>query len=78
MSCLSPEALRFGFRALSADTPLAGVELEFVEVEPTYGCVMCGTRARSHPSPVSCGICGSPFPRLVRESSLTVRTIEVE
>ncbi|HXV62701.1 MAG TPA: hydrogenase maturation nickel metallochaperone HypA, partial [Vicinamibacteria bacterium] len=66
MSCLNPEALRFGFRALTAETPLGEVELEFVELGATYGCLFCGARARSLDSPSSCGSCGAPLPRLVR------------
>ncbi|HSF14938.1 MAG TPA: hydrogenase maturation nickel metallochaperone HypA [Vicinamibacteria bacterium] len=78
LSCLNPEALRFGFRALTAGTSLRGVELEFVEVGATYGCLFCGARARPLGSPSSCGSCNAPLPRLVRESTLKIRSIEVE
>jgi len=78
MSCLNPEALRFGFTALTAETPLAGVALEFVEVPPTYECRLCGARLAVRDSPSSCSGCGAPLPRLARESSLKIRSIEVE
>lgn len=78
MSCLNPEALQFGFEALASGTTLTGVALEFVEISPTYECRICGRRRESNDSPWSCSSCGSPLPRLARESSLKVRSIEVE
>ena len=78
LSCLNPEALRFGFTALTAETSLSGVDLEFVEVAATYECRLCGTRCARSDSPWSCSGCGSPLPRLARESSLKVRSIEVD
>jgi hydrogenase nickel incorporation protein HypA/HybF len=78
LSCLNPDALRFGFSALAAETPLAGVALELVEVCPTYECRFCGARLAVEGSPLSCSGCGAPLPRLARESSLKIRSMEVE
>jgi len=78
LSCLNPEALRFGFSALTAETPLAGVALDLVDVAPTYECRTCGARLAHRDSPFSCASCGAPLPRLARESSLKIRSIEVE
>jgi hydrogenase nickel incorporation protein HypA/HybF len=78
LSCLNPEALRFGFSALTAETPLAGVALELVEVAPTYECRLCGSRLAVEDSPLRCSGCGAPLPRLARESSLRIRSMEVE
>jgi hydrogenase nickel incorporation protein HypA/HybF len=78
MSCLNSDALRFGFDAFTAETPLAGVALDFVEVAPTYECRLCGARLSTHDSPLICDGCGAPLPRLAREGSLKVRSIEVE
>ncbi len=78
LSCLNPEALRFGFGALIAETPLAGVALDLVEIAPTYECRTCGSRLALRDSPFSCASCGAPLPRLARESSLKIRSIEVE
>ena len=78
LSCLNPEALRFGFSALAAETPLAGVALELVSVPPTYECRLCGARFAVQDSPSSCSGCGAPLPRLARESSLKIRSMEVE
>jgi hydrogenase nickel incorporation protein HypA/HybF len=78
LSCLNPDALRFGFSALSAETPLSGVALELVSVRPTYECRLCGARLAAEESPLSCSGCGAPLPRLSRESSLKIRSIEVE
>jgi hydrogenase nickel incorporation protein HypA/HybF len=78
MSCLNPESLRFGFTALTADTPLADVALEFVDVLPMYECRLCKARLEASDSPWTCPGCGAPLPRLSRESSLRVRSIEVD
>jgi hydrogenase nickel incorporation protein HypA/HybF len=78
LSCLNPEALRFGFSALSADTPLADVALDLVEIPPTYECRFCGERLRVQDTPSSCSGCGAPLPRLARDSSLKIRSMEVE
>jgi hydrogenase small subunit len=45
---------------------------------PTYECRMCGARLSVHGSPLSCPSCGAPLPRLAKESSLKIRSIEVE
>ena len=78
LSCLNPAALRFGFTALTAETPLAGVELELVSIPSTYECRFCGARLGSLDSPSSCSRCGAPLPRLARDSSLKIRSIEVD
>lgn len=78
LSCLNPEALRFGFDALTSGTPLEGVRLDFVTVEPRYACRACGVEMGSETAPASCSACGAPFPRLARDSSLRVVSVEVE
>lgn len=78
LSCLNPDALEFGFSALTADTPLSSVTLEFLDVEPTYECGVCGASMTASDSPLSCPACNAPLPRLAKESSLRVRSIEVE
>jgi len=78
MSCLNPDALRFGFTALTAETPLAGVALDLVSIPPTWECRLCGARLAVPDSPSSCSGCGAPLPRLARESSLKIRSIEVD
>jgi len=78
LSGLNPEAVEFGFQAMSADTELSGVRLEWVSVDPTYVCRSCGRSDRSVAPPRSCHTCGEPFPRLRREDSLRIRSIEVD
>jgi hydrogenase nickel incorporation protein HypA/HybF len=78
LSCVNIDALRFGFSALTAETPLAGVALEIAEVLPVYECRLCGTELQDRDCPLSCAGCGAPLPRLSRESSLKIRSIEVE
>jgi len=77
-SGLNTEALEFGFSAMSAETQLAGVRLEWVSVDPNFVCRRCG-RSESAPSPPrACSVCGEPFPRLERDGSLRIRSIEVD
>lgn len=76
-SGLNTDALEFGFSAMSAETRLAGVRLEWVSVNPSYVCRRCG-RSETAPSPPSaCTVCGEPFPRLEGDGSLRIRGIEV-
>jgi hydrogenase nickel incorporation protein HypA/HybF len=78
LSGLNPEAVEFGFEAMSAETELAGVRLEWVAVDPTYVCRSCGRSDMSVTPPRSCQACGELFPRLRREDSLRIRSIEVD
>ena len=78
LSGLNTEALEFGFQAMSAETPLAGVRLDWVSVDPIYACGACGTADGSTRPPLLCRSCGEPFPRLRRDDSLRIRSIEVE
>jgi hydrogenase nickel incorporation protein HypA/HybF len=78
LSGLNPEAVEFGFEAMSADTELSGVRLEWVSVDPTYACRLCGHSERTAVPPSTCRICGEPFPRIRRDGSLRIRSIEVD
>jgi hydrogenase nickel incorporation protein HypA/HybF len=78
LSGLNTDALEFGFQALSAETPLAGVRLEWASVEPTYVCRSCGRSDRAATPPRICQTCQEPFPRLRRDDSLRIRSIEVD
>jgi hydrogenase nickel incorporation protein HypA/HybF len=78
LSCLNPDALQFGFSAMAADTSLSAVTLEFFDIAPIYECATCGATTAASESPLSCPTCSAPLPRLSKESSLRVRSIEVE
>ena len=78
LSGLNPEALEFGFRAMSAETDIAGIRLEWVTVDPTYVCGRCGASDRTAAPPRTCRTCGGSFPRLGRDDSLCIRSIEVD
>jgi hydrogenase nickel incorporation protein HypA/HybF len=78
LSGLNPEALEFGFRAMAAETELAETRLEWVSVDPSYACRRCGRSERAAVPPRSCRTCGEAFPRLRRDDSLRIRSIEVD
>ena len=78
LSCLNPEALRFGFQAVIAGTSLDGLRLDLVVVGPRYRCGCCGVEADWEAAPVSCDACGAPFPRLPRDGSPRIVSFEVE
>lgn len=42
LSCVLPEALRFCYDVIAADTPLAGSELEIIHVPAHSRCRSCG------------------------------------
>jgi len=78
LSGLNSDAVDFGFRALSAETELAQVGLVFLEVDPSYVCPDCREASQIADPPSACPSCGGGPPRLTREGSLRVRSIEVE
>lgn len=77
-SGLNPDSLEFGFRAMAEQTDLAGVRLDFVEVEAAYRCPACGATIQGGRPPALCGRCGQGIPRLASHGGLKVRSIEVE
>ncbi len=78
LSGLNSDAVDFGFRALSAETELAEVKLVFQEVNPCYVCPDCRETFRRAGPPSACPSCRGGPPRLSREDSLRVTSIEVE
>jgi hydrogenase nickel incorporation protein HypA/HybF len=77
-SGLNPDSLEFGFRAMAEETDLAGVRLDFVQVEPAYRCPECGATRPGGRPPALCETCGGGIPRLTSHRGLKVRSIEVE
>jgi Zn finger protein HypA/HybF involved in hydrogenase expression len=78
LSGLNSDSVDFGFRALSAESGLREVKLLFVPVDPSYLCAGCGHSLRAASAPSRCPACGGGPPRLSREDSLRVRSIEVD
>lgn len=77
MSCINTEALRFGFEAMSAGGPLAGVDLVVNDTTSRYHCHHCGHVVRTEEPPVTCPSCGGATPRLARDTGVRVVALEL-
>ncbi len=79
LTCVNPDALRFGLQALSRNTPVDGCELEIIEVHADGECRDCGwTGAVADPLGLACPTCGSTSLALSGGRDLTVQSVIVE
>jgi hydrogenase nickel incorporation protein HypA/HybF len=77
LSAVLPDAVRFCFDLVSAETPLAGATLEIIEVEGRARCRVCATEIPL-PRPFGrCG-CGSSDLDWLSGEELRIKEVEVE
>jgi hydrogenase nickel incorporation protein HypA/HybF len=73
-----PEALLFAFDAATENTACAGARLAIEPVEPTLYCPGCGMeRPLLSVQRLSCRVCGTVTPHVVRGRELEVTEVEV-
>ena len=78
-TAVQEDCLRFGFEAITKDTPLSGVEVNIEYVEPLFRCKACGKEFESKEwfySP--CPKCGSFGDELLKGDELSVASVELE
>lgn len=79
LSCISEDALRFGFEALSLDTLAAGCVLEIVHVPARGECGGCGwTGEVTDPILCPCPQCGAIPVRMTEGRDLVLETASLE
>ncbi len=79
LSCLSHDALSFGFEALSRDTPAEGCQLEIVTVPAAGTCAACGwTGEVTDTLSLFCPECEEGPLRLEGGQEMTVESATVE
>jgi hydrogenase nickel incorporation protein HypA/HybF len=71
-------ALEFGFRCLSAGTPLEAAFLEIEKVPFTVACRHCGATNRTDPVMNYCPACGNRDVEVLGGCELDIISIEVE
>jgi hydrogenase nickel incorporation protein HypA/HybF len=77
LSCVDPEALRFGFDSIIPDTPLAKTKLD-IEFVPVQGkCRACGREFAVEDFVFACPLCQSGQIEVTRGEELDIAYLEV-
>jgi hydrogenase nickel incorporation protein HypA/HybF len=78
LSCVDPEALRFGFDSIISGTPLANTKLE-IEFVPVQGkCRTCGQEFTVEDFVFACPHCQSGQIEITRGEELDIAYLEIE
>ena len=79
LSCVNPDALRFGFEALSQDTVVAGCTLDLVRVPARGRCDGCGWAGEvDEPLAYSCPSCDHSPLSLDGGTDATLESVTLE
>lgn len=78
LSGVVPEALRFGFEAIRADTAFAATRLEVEWIEVAARCPACATEFPVKDLLFACPRCGSGRIDIVRGNELEIAYLEVD
>lgn len=76
LACVEPEALRFGFAAVSRGTPAQGSALDIIAVPGEGWCADCATAQALTRHGSACAQCGGPL--LYRGGGDALRVMELE
>lgn len=79
LTCINPDALRFGFEALSRETVAADCALEIEHVEAEARCRGCGWEGKvGDPLDLACPHCESRDLALSEGRELTLKSVTVQ
>jgi hydrogenase nickel incorporation protein HypA/HybF len=78
LSAIMPDAVRFCFGVCTADTPLAGAQLDIDEIPGRGRCNDCGTEMDLAAPVGRCPRCGTASLRLIAGQELNIKEMEVE
>ncbi|MDZ7292026.1 MAG: hydrogenase maturation nickel metallochaperone HypA [candidate division KSB1 bacterium] len=78
LSSVDPEALRFGYEAITPDTPLANTKLEIEFVPVQAKCRACGQEFAVEDFVFACPLCDSGQIEVMRGEELDIAYLEVE
>lgn len=73
-----PGCVEFYYKILTENTPMAGAEIEFLEVRVESRCNDCGNTFEPEAAVFLCPSCGSGNTEITAGRDLIVETIEVE
>jgi len=78
LACVEPEAMRFCFDAVMADSIAEGARLEIIETAGRGWCAQCARDVPLTASHEACPLCGGYPLRVTGGDALRVRELEVE
>jgi len=78
LSGAQPEAIRFAFEVISAESPLSGAKLNIIEVKPKITCQACGKISETDELKFECPLCGSSEINISGGDDLNLESIELE
>ncbi len=78
LSAVDPEALRFSFEAITAETPLANTKLEIEQVAIQGKCKICGSKFTVEDFIFACPLCQSGQIEVTHGEEMEIAYLEVE
>jgi hydrogenase nickel incorporation protein HypA/HybF len=77
LSCVEPDALRFGFDVVMNGSLAENAELVISEVAGQGICQQCGLQVEMETSFDSCPNCGSPFVKIIQGADMKIKDLTV-
>ena len=77
LSCVEPDALRFGFYVVMKGSPAEEAELVITESDGIGICRQCGQHTVMETLYDPCRLCGSPFVEVVQGGEMKIRDLLV-
>jgi hydrogenase nickel incorporation protein HypA/HybF len=78
LSGAEPEAMRFGFDAVTRGTLAEGAELEILPLPGTAWCLPCAAQVEISQRFDTCPVCGSPQVQVTGGEELRIKDLEVD
>jgi hydrogenase nickel incorporation protein HypA/HybF len=77
LSCVEPDALRFGFDVVMNGSLAENAELTISEVAGLGICPQCGLQIEMETSFDPCPHCGSPFVKIIQGADMKIKDLTV-
>lgn len=77
LSCVEPEALRFGFDAVMRGSVAEGAALDIATPAAEARCPACGRTTQVEQRYEICPFCGAPWLEITRGAELKIKRLEV-
>jgi hydrogenase nickel incorporation protein HypA/HybF len=77
LSCVEPDALRFGFDVVMKDSPAENAELHIIEIAGLGLCRHCGRQTAIETLYDPCPDCGRPIDEVLQGSEMKIKDLIV-
>lgn len=77
LSCVEPEALRFGFDAVMRGSVAEGAALDIATPAAEAKCLACGQTTQVEQRYDICSVCGAPGLEVTRGDELKIKRLEI-